>query len=158
MKWAWDNLHEHIIRNIVPIITCKPWKPVGTKNVEPYTESERQNGACRYSNTWHKVNTSPNKQVKFKPRVAQFFLPLTILWWAQVTVTPELNKIIVFNKGTENGSNASIPTGGQHRPTSTAGDKLLWKKPQKKETKNKISEIINIINPIFKPQTTVLLW
>ena len=26
---------RHVVRNVVPIITCSPWKPVGTKNVDP---------------------------------------------------------------------------------------------------------------------------
>jgi len=42
-----------------------------------------------------------------------------------VTVAPELSKIAVFNKGTEKGFKASIPTGGHITPISTAGDKLL---------------------------------
>lgn len=33
----------------VPIITWSPWNPVAIKNVEPYTESARVNGASIYS-------------------------------------------------------------------------------------------------------------
>ena len=87
-----------------------------------------------------------------------FLSPDTILWWAQVTVAPELNSIAVFNNGTEKGFKGSIPAGGQHTPISTEGDKLLWKKAQKKEKKNSTSETINNKNPIFKPMTTILLW
>jgi len=47
---------------------------------------------------------------------------------AQVTVTPEANKIAVFNKGIWNVLNEIIPIGGHDAPNSIAGDKLLWKK------------------------------
>jgi len=46
-------------------------------------------------------------------------------WWAQVTLTPEESKMIVFIKGTLNGSNASSPRGGHKHPSSTFGDNLL---------------------------------
>jgi hypothetical protein len=46
-------------------------------------------------------------------------------WWAHVTVTPEDNKIAVFNKGTWNGLKIKIPKGGQILPSSIAGDNLL---------------------------------
>jgi len=42
-------------------------------------------------------------------------------------------------------------------PISIAGDKLLWKKAQKKDTKNRISETINSKNPIFKPLTVAFV-
>ena len=32
-------------RKVVPMITCKPWNPVATKKVEPYTPSAIVNGA-----------------------------------------------------------------------------------------------------------------
>ena len=38
------------IRNTVPIRTCKPWKPVATKNVVPKTLSETVKDATEYSN------------------------------------------------------------------------------------------------------------
>jgi len=38
-----------------------------------------------------------------------------------VTVTPEINKTILFNKGTPKGLKALIPIGGQALPTSTPG-------------------------------------
>jgi len=47
-----------------------------------------------------------------------------------------------------------IPTGGQFIPNSIAGDKLLWKNPQKKEIKKNTSETINKIIPHFRPLTT----
>jgi hypothetical protein len=39
------------------------------------------------------------------------------------------------------------PLGGHIEPISIAGDKLLWKKAQKKAQKNKISDRINKIVP-----------
>lgn len=39
-------------------------------------------------------------------------------------MTPEDNKITVFNKGKPQGSKGSIPTGGQTQPILTAGLKL----------------------------------
>jgi hypothetical protein len=47
-----------------------------------------------------------------------------------------------------------MPVGGQIAPSSTAGDKLLWKKAQKKETKKKISDTMNRIIPHRKPNVT----
>jgi hypothetical protein len=38
-----------VVKNVVPIITCSPWKPVATKKVDPYAESTIVNGASRYS-------------------------------------------------------------------------------------------------------------
>ena len=64
----------------------------------------------------------------------------------------------VFNNGTEKGFNGSIPLGGHKTPISTEGDKLLWKKAQKKETKNKTSDTIKSKNPIFKPVTAAFVW
>ena len=90
--------------------------------------------------------------------MASSLSPLTILWWAHVTVAPELNNIAVFNRGTEKGFNGSIPKGGQQTPISTAGDKLLWKNAQKNDTKNSTSDTINNKNPIFKPLTVALVW
>jgi len=40
-------------------------------------------------------------------------------------VAPELNSKAVFKRGTENGFNGSIPTGGHITPISIDGDKLL---------------------------------
>jgi hypothetical protein len=50
-----------------------------------------------------------------------------------------------------------MPTGGHIDPISIVGAKLEWKKAQKKEKKNIISEIINKIIPIFNPICTVFV-
>jgi len=46
---------KHVIKNVVPIITCSPWNPVAIRNVDPYAESAIVNGASTYSNACHKV-------------------------------------------------------------------------------------------------------
>lgn len=81
-----------------------------------------------------------------------------ILWWVQVIETPEVNKIIVFNKGILNGSKIKIPVGGQWRPNSIEGESLEWKNDQKKEIKKKISETINSNMPNFSPNNTLFVW
>lgn len=44
-----------------------------------------------------------------------------------------------------------MPRGGQNCPISILGEREEWKKAQKKEKKNKISEMINRIIPIRMP-------
>jgi len=58
-----------------------------------------------------------------------------------VTVTPEDNKRIVFNKGILIGLNELIATGGQCCPNSMFGEILLWKNPQKNEIKKNTSDV-----------------
>lgn len=43
------------IKKIVPIRTCRPWKPVSTKKVVPYTESEIVKVEFMYSDIWRIV-------------------------------------------------------------------------------------------------------
>ena len=76
-------------------------------------------------------------------------------WCDHVTLTPEDNKIIVFIKGTFQGLNASTPKGGQEQPSSTFGDRLLWKKAQKKDKKNITSDVINSNIPQRRPASTI---
>jgi hypothetical protein len=78
-----------------------------------------------------------------------------ILWCAHVTVIPEHNKIIVLSRGISIGLNVLIPAGGHDAPISIVGDNLLWKKPQKNDTKNNTSDTINKIIPHFSPFTTI---
>lgn len=77
-----------------------------------------------------------------------------ILWWAHVTVTPDVKRIAVFNNGTWNGLKINTPKGGHMLPNSIVGDRLLWKKAQKKLTKKKISDTINRIIPQRSPNST----
>lgn len=85
-------------------------------------------------------------------------LEFRILWWAQVTVTPEDKRIAVLRRGISNGLNGLIPIGGHIIPISTTGAKLLWKKAQKKDTKKSTSEAINKIMPHRIPRVTLYVW
>lgn len=64
----------------------------------------------------------------------------------------------MFNKGTWKGLIANIPKGGQNLPISKLGARLLLKKAQKKEKKNKTSDVINRIIPHCIPLKTELVW
>ena len=66
--------------------------------------------------------------------------------------------MIVFNRGTPNGLNASTPIGGQQLPNSILGAKLLWKKAQKKDKKNITSDTMKRIIPQRRPFSTIELW
>jgi len=68
---------------------------------------------------------------------------------------PEESKIIVFNKGIWKALKGKIPAGGQFNPISMEGARLLWKNPQKKDKKKKISDTINKIIPILSPVYTI---
>lgn len=72
-----------------------------------------------------------------------------------MTVTPEDNKIIVFNNGTLKGLNGLSPIGGHWLPNSAVGARLLWKKAQKKDKKKKTSETINNTMPQRNPSSTM---
>lgn len=45
VKWYWICRRRQTARKVEPIMTCRPWKPVATKNVEPYTPSAMVKGA-----------------------------------------------------------------------------------------------------------------
>jgi hypothetical protein len=47
-----------------------------------------------------------------------------------------------------------IEVGGHDCPNSIVGEILLWKKAQKKDTKNSTSEAMNKIIPVFSPFIT----
>ncbi len=81
-----------------------------------------------------------------------------ILWWQKVTVTPEARRTTVFKSGSWKGFKAVTPAGGQIQPSSAVGDNLLWKKAQKKDTKNITSEIMKRIIPSFNPVVTAVVW
>lgn len=49
-----------------------------------------------------------------------------MLWWAQVTVTPEARRTAVLSKGTSKGSKVVMPVGGQQPPSSGVGARLEW--------------------------------
>ena len=92
-----------------------------------------------------------------KPWVVWELLFSIKAWWAHVTLTPDLIKIIVLSRGIWKGLKGIILVGGHIAPISILGDKLLWKKAQKKERKKKISETINKIIPHRSPLTTKIV-
>jgi hypothetical protein len=62
----------------------------------------------------------------------------------------------VFKSGTWKGLKGANPEGGQTLPKSTVGERLLWKKAQKKDKKKKTSDTINRIIPHRSPSSTIL--
>lgn len=54
-KWALIWRIKQTTKKEVPMITWRPWNPVATKNVVPYTESEILKGASQYSRAWRAV-------------------------------------------------------------------------------------------------------
>ena len=81
-----------------------------------------------------------------------------ITWWLHVTVKPESNKIRVLSRGIFKGFNTLIPSGGHTEPKTTLGERLAWKKAQKKEKNNISSDIIKRITPSLNPCCTFLVW
>jgi hypothetical protein len=72
---------------MVPIMTCKPWKPVPKKKQEPYAPSDIVKDDTEYSIPWQAVNTIASITVKTKPYKAPLLLPCISEWCAYVTVT-----------------------------------------------------------------------
>jgi hypothetical protein len=52
---------------VVPIITCSPWKPVATENVDPYLESAIVKDASMYSYACRAVKYKPKVTLKNNP-------------------------------------------------------------------------------------------
>lgn len=71
-----------------------------------------------------------------------------------MTVTPDVKRIVVLRRGTWKGLKGETLVGGQRPPSSSEEFKAEWKKAQKKEKKNMISETIKSNIPHFKPVTT----
>ena len=81
-----------------------------------------------------------------------------MLWCLQVTVTPLLRRIKVFNKGTPNPNGISMPLTGQQAPPSTPRLRLECKYPQNNLKKRRISLTINRHIPQRILLVTILLW
>jgi len=111
-----------------------------------------------YSIPWKPVNTIANNTVATSPYKEPPLFPCIKEWWANVTVTPDDNKITVLSNGNSKGLIASIPIGGHWAPNSTVGDKALWKNAQNIAKKNNASDTINKATPIFKPLWTANVW
>jgi len=104
------------------------------------------------------VNHTPKKIVKNKATIPSILF--TKAWWAHVTVPPDLNKIIEFNKGIPQGERGVIPTGGHTIPTLTSGLTDTWiqvqNRPLKNITSDKIKRSIpslihSIVDGMWKP-------
>ncbi len=50
-----------------------------------------------------------------------FWLPSRSSWCAQVTVQPEVSRMMVLSSGTDQGSKTVRPSGGQTLPTASVG-------------------------------------
>lgn len=145
------------IRNVVPMITCRPWNPVATKNVVPNTESVNVYGASIYSIACKAVNSNPSRIVVINVFSLFFFSFIINLWWDHVIEAPEEIRTNVFNNGTFNGLNGLIIFGGHSCPSSIVGEILLWKNAQKNATKNKTSDVMNSSIPNCSPLFTFLV-
>ncbi len=156
--WCETTLIKLTAINIVPINTCSPWNPVATKNVLPNTESAIVNGASMYSNACKYVKNPPNITVITSPTIVPFLSPAIMAWCAYVAVAPDVNSTIVFNNGTWNASNVSIPIGGHTPPISTVGANDEWKNAQKNAKKNITSDVINNNIPYLNPLCTTIVW
>jgi len=111
-----------------------------------------------YSTPWKAVNITAKIIVNTKPYKDPLLFPCINEWWAYVTVTPDDNKITVFNNGNSKGFIASIPIGGHIAPNSTVGESALWKNVQNIATKNKASDTINNATPRLSPLCTAKVW
>jgi hypothetical protein len=92
--------------------------------------------------------------VTLNPWIASSRFPDTMLWWAQVTEAPEVNKIKVFKNGTSHALKTSIPRGGHTDPISGVGAKAAQKNAQKKAKKNITSDTMNKTIPDRLPNCT----
>ncbi len=98
------------------------------------------------------MNITPNNTVISNPNIVSFLFPLIIALCAHVANAPDANNIAVFNNGTPNASNGTIPTGGHWLPNSTVGTNAEWKNAQNndmnKHTSDKINNNIPNLNPL----------
>src|SRR6185437_2923702 len=127
-----------------------------------------EKAAWLYSHACTQVKVAPSRIVRIRP----YFRPLrsfsSSAWCAQVTVVPEVSRISVLSSGRCQGSNASIPLGGQVPGTAQApiwvpapqpntasrvactaseGNSEELKNAQNQATKNITSEAMNRIMP-----------
>jgi len=64
-----------INRNILPINTCVPWKPVATKKILPYAPSLKQKNLSLYSRFCNNLKYIPSKIVIESLRIkSQYFI------------------------------------------------------------------------------------
>ena len=102
-----------------------------------------------YSNAWNSVKIIPRKIVVDSDDFASLYFLFIMLWWDHVTVTPDDSKMMVFRRGILMGLNGLMASGGQFWPNSIVGEILVWRNAQKKATKNRTSDVMNRIIPVF---------
>src|SRR5262245_64559818 len=113
------------------------------KKVEANTVSLKVYGAWAYSYACTAVNSRPSATVRARPWISPLRSPSRSAWCAQVTVQPEVSRISVLSKGSENGSKVMMPSGGHTLPIASLGNSEASKKAQKKAAKNITSEAMN---------------
>lgn len=86
------------------------------------------------------------------------FLPRNNNLWHQVKITPEYTKMPVLSRGKASHCMVNISAGGQIPPIKIDGQRVKWKKAQKKEKKNIISEAINSFIPNKILSWTLKVW
>jgi len=116
------------------------------------------NGLIEYSDAWITTNSSPNIKQYKKPLITDFFCFNNNSWWDHVKKAPDVKSRAVPAVEAPNGLGFIIDFGGHIIPISKIGTRELVKKDQKNPTNNKISLIINKINPTTNPFRTILVW
>src|SRR6201986_1331625 len=125
---------------------------------------EKLNSAWLYSQACTQVKQAPSTMVRINPYFRPWRSFSRSAWCAQVTVVPEVSRSSVLSSGRCQGSNASMPLGGQvpgtlqapiavpaPQPntasrvacTASAGESAELKKAQNQATKKITSEAIN---------------
>ena len=119
LNLIWKKIEIRLeVRKIVPIKTCKPWKPVTMKNILPQRESLKLNLQSIYSSNCKNEKYIPKKIVITIPCTPPSQFPFKTEWCPQVKEIPLLISTIVFSKGTENADKGVIFMGGQDPPVS----------------------------------------
>src|SRR5580704_6893894 len=117
VNWPASARNRQTIRNVVPMMTCTPWKPVAMKKEAPYMLPEKWNAACAYSQPCTQVKHRPSAMVQARPQTRPLRLFSRSEWCAQVTVVPEVSRIRVLSSGKCQGSKVLMSFGGHTPPT-----------------------------------------
>src|SRR5580698_4917497 len=155
VNWPASARNRQTIRNVVPMMTFTPWKPVAMKNAAPYILPEKWNAAWAYSQPCTQVKVRPSAIVQTSPQTRPLRLFSSSAWCAQVTVVPEVSRISVLSSGKCQGSKVWMLFGGHTPPVnairpmswSWSGNSAVLKYAQNQATKNITSEAMNRIMP-----------
>src|SRR4029077_9582296 len=69
VNWPAMARNRQTIRNVEPMMTCAPWKPVAMKNAAPYMLPEKWNAAWAYSQACTQVKVRPSAMVSTSPQI-----------------------------------------------------------------------------------------